>query len=73
MGRLVFRGLTEETVLAEWSPADDASFARAEAVFAHQLELGHSAVKVVGATNEPVTELPIDAELVMVTTAMGGG
>jgi hypothetical protein len=60
-------------VLAEWSPGDRASCERAEATLAHQLELGLTAMRVHGATHEPVTELPIDADLVVVTTAMGGG
>jgi hypothetical protein len=73
MGRLVFRALDGERLLAEWSAADPDSYEAAAAVFRRELAAGHAAVRMEGATHEPVTTLPRDAELVVLTTAMGGG
>jgi hypothetical protein len=58
---------------AEWSPSDLGSYQAAAAVFQRELDSGYSAVRAKGATHESVTELPRDAELVILTTAMGGG
>jgi hypothetical protein len=73
MGRLVRRVLEGDEVLAEWSDADPASYERAAAEFERLLGEGHTAVRVEGAEHRPVTTLPPDAELVLLTTAMGGG
>jgi hypothetical protein len=43
------------------------------AVFQRELDSGYSAVRADGATHQSVTDLPRDAELVILTTAMGGG
>lgn len=59
--------------LAEWSEADPGSYEAAVAVFERLLAEGHAAVRVEGAVHRPVTTLPADADLVLVTTAMGGG
>lgn len=73
VGRLVRRTVNGEQPLAEWSPSDLGSYEAAVAVFQHELDSGYSAVRAEGATHESVTELPRDAELVILTTAMGGG
>jgi hypothetical protein len=73
VGRLVRRTLNGEQPLAEWSPSDLGSYQAAAAVFQRELDSGYSAVRAKGATHESVTELPRDAELVILTTAMGGG
>lgn len=73
MGRLVFRALEDDRLLAEWSATDAESYEAAAAVFRRELAAGHAAVRVEGVTHEPVTTLPVDAELVVLTTAMGGG
>jgi hypothetical protein len=73
MGKLVRRTLTDDRLLAEWSPADLGSYEAAVAVFQRELDSGYSAVRAEDVTHESVTELPRDAELVILTTAMGGG
>ena len=73
VGRLVRRTVNGEQPLAEWSPSDLGSYEAAVAVFQRELDSGYSAVRAKGATHESVTELPRDAELVILTTAMGGG
>jgi hypothetical protein len=73
MGRLVRRVLEGDEVLAEWSESDPESYDAALGEFRRLLDEGHTAVRVEGAKHRPVTTLPPDAELVVVTTAMGGG
>jgi hypothetical protein len=73
MGRLVRRVLNEDEVLAEWSDSQPGSFEAAAGELERLLEEGHTAVRVEGAEHRPVTTLPEDADLVLVTTAMGGG
>ncbi len=73
MGTLVRRVLDGDHVLAEWSPADRDSYDAAAAVFDRELDGGYTAVRSDGETHEPVTSLPPDAELVILTSAMGGG
>jgi hypothetical protein len=73
MGRLVRRVVDEDEVLAEWSDSEPGSYDAAAAEFERLLGEGHAAVQVEGAEHHPVTTLPEDADLVLVTTAMGGG
>ena len=73
MGRLSHRTLEGEELIAEWDESDPASYEAAAAAFEHGLESGLTAVRVEGAEYHPVTELPRDAELVLLSTAMGGG
>ena len=73
MGRLVRRVLAGEELLAEWSPSQPGSYDAAAALFQQELEAGHTAARADGPTFVSVTALPEDAELVVVTTAMGGG
>ena len=73
MGRLVRRVVDEDEVLAEWSDSEPGSYDAAAAELDRLLGEGHTAVQVEGAQHRPVTTLPEDADLVLVTTAMGGG
>jgi threonine synthase len=73
MGRLARRVLEGEELIAEWSDSDPGSYDAAVAAFEQLLAEGHTAVRVEGAELRPVTTLPPDAEMVLVTTAMGGG
>jgi hypothetical protein len=73
MGRLVRRRLTELEPVAEWSPGDDAALRAAREAFAREVDAGYTGVWADGGRNEPVTELPPDAELVILTMPMGGG
>ena len=52
---------------------DPDSYAVAAAAFERELENGYTAVSVEGAEYRPITELPREAELVLLSTAMGGG
>ena len=60
MGKLVRQTLHGYQPLAEWSASDHSSYDAA-------------AVRADGPRHEGVTELPRDAELVILATAMGGG
>jgi hypothetical protein len=73
MGKLVRRVLEGEELLAEWSESEPGSYDAAAARFRRELEAGHTAARVDGPTFVSVTELPEDAEVVILTTAMGGG
>ena len=73
MGRLERRTLEGSELIAEWSDSEPGSYDAAVAEFEQLLDEGHSAVRVEGAEHHPVTTLPPDAELVLLTTAMGGG
>jgi hypothetical protein len=73
MGKLVRRVLDEDELIAEWSESEPGSYDAAAAEFERLLGEGHTAVRVEGAKHEPVTTLPEDADLVLMSTAMGGG
>jgi hypothetical protein len=73
MGKLVRRVMTGYDTLAEWSPDDPSSLEAAKQRLREELDAGYTAVRSDGDSNEPVTELPEDANLVILTTAMGGG
>ena len=59
--------------MAAWSPDDPSSIEAARARLREELEAGYMAVLADGAGNEPVTELPSDADTVILTMPMGGG
>ena len=73
MGKLVRQTLDGHRPLTEWSASDRSSYDAAVAVFERELDAGYAAVRADGSTYEAVTELPRDAELVILATAMGGG
>jgi hypothetical protein len=73
MGKLVRRVLDEDELIAEWSESEPGSYDAAAAEFERLLGEGHTAVRVEGAAHHPVTTLPEDADLVLMSTAMGGG
>jgi hypothetical protein len=73
MGVLKRRVLTGHETLAEWSPEDPASIAAAQQLLQRELEAGYMAVRAEGDENEPLTELPADADVVILTMPMGGG
>lgn len=73
MGKLLRRTLEGDAVVAEWS-ADDADSVRAAAEAMHrEVEAGYVAVRGGEGRNEPVSELPADAPVVILTMPMGGG
>jgi hypothetical protein len=73
MGRLVRRVLEGYDDVAEWSPSDPSSVEAAQLRLRDELEAGYVAVIADGDDKRPVTELPADAEMVILTMPMGGG
>ena len=73
MGVLKRRLLDGHEQLAEWSPEDPASLEAARQLLRRELDAGYMAVLADGDGNEPVTELPPDAGVVILTIPMGGG
>jgi hypothetical protein len=73
MGVLMRRVLTGHERVAEWSPEDPASLEAAQRLLQRELDAGYLAVLAEDDDNEPVTELPADADVVILTMPMGGG
>jgi hypothetical protein len=73
MGVLKRRVLTGHETLAEWSPDDPASLEAAQQLLQRELDAGYLAVRADDEDNEPVRELPADADVVILTMPMGGG
>jgi len=73
MGRLVRRTLGGDETVAEWTPDDDASLHAAAEAMRREVQAGYVAVQGGDGRNEPVSELPRDADLVILTMPMGGG
>jgi hypothetical protein len=73
MGKLVRRTVDGDSTLLEWS-ADDAGSVRAAAqAMRREVDAGYVAVCAGDGRNEPVDELPPDADVVILTMPMGGG
>jgi len=73
MGKLVRRTVEGDSTLLEWSP-DDAGSVRAAAQAMHrEVDAGYVAVRGGDGRNEPVDDLPPDADVVILTMPMGGG
>jgi hypothetical protein len=73
MGKLVRRTVDGDSTLLEWS-ADDASSVRAAAdAMRREVQDGYMAVLGDDGGNEPVDDLPADADVVILTMPMGGG
>jgi hypothetical protein len=76
MGKLLRRMTESDELLAEWDRSDLASVERAEREYRRWLDRKYVAVRSDdGAHYAPLTgdRLPVDAEQVILTTAMGGG
>ena len=73
MGRLVRRVLEGYDEVAEWSPDDPSSVEAAQLRLRAELDSGYTAVVADGDDNQPVTELPAGADMVILTIPMGGG
>ncbi|HZG49400.1 MAG TPA: hypothetical protein VEY90_07760 [Thermoleophilaceae bacterium] len=73
MGKLVRRTQNGYEPLAEWAAGERGSYEKAVAVFEREIAAGYAAVRADGPRHEGVTELPSDAELVILDTARGGG
>jgi hypothetical protein len=65
---------TGHTTLAEWSPADQASIDAAAAELRAELDRGYYAVVSTGEGQATqVSELPVDASLVILRRPIAGG
>jgi hypothetical protein len=74
MARLIRMDNTGHTTLAEWTPADPASAESAVAALRAELDRGYYAVVNHGEGRATqVTELPLDAELVILRRPIAGG
>jgi hypothetical protein len=73
MGVLMRRVLTGDEKLAEWSAEDAESLDAARRRLREELAAGYMAVRADHGDNEPLRELPADADVVILTMPMGGG
>ncbi|MCW2951496.1 MAG: hypothetical protein JWQ48_666 [Conexibacter sp.] len=74
MSRLIRLDQTGHTLLAEWTATDETSVEAAVAAFTGELERGAYAVVTTGEGEaEQVSELPLDADLVIVRSPIAGG
>ncbi len=74
MSRLIRMDSTGHSTLAEWTAGDDAALDAAVAAFREQLDQGYYAVVTQGEGQATqVTELPRDAELVILRRPIAGG
>jgi hypothetical protein len=73
MGKLVRRTLDGDSTIAEWSTDDNDSVRAAAEAMRREVDAGYVAVRGGEGRNEPVDELPPDADVVILTMPMGGG
>jgi hypothetical protein len=73
MGKLMRRTVDGDSTLLEWSADDAASVRAAAEAMRREVDAGYVAVRGGEGRNEPVDELPPDAEVVILTMPMGGG
>jgi hypothetical protein len=73
MGKLVRRTLEGDATVAEWAPDDPGSLRAAADALRREVSAGYVAMRGGQGRNEPVRDLPPDAELVILTMPMGGG
>ncbi len=74
MSRLIRMDHTGHTTLAEWTPADPDAVEAAVTALREQLDAGYYAVVNHGEGRaSQVTELPVDADLVILRRPIAGG
>jgi hypothetical protein len=74
MARLIRMDHTGHTTLAEWTAGDTGAIESAVAAFREQLDAGYYAVVSTGEGRaEQVSELPQDADLVILRRPIAGG
>ncbi|HYH88580.1 MAG TPA: hypothetical protein VEX67_05070 [Solirubrobacteraceae bacterium] len=74
MSRLIRMDTTGHSTLAEWTAADGAAVERAAAEFRAQLDAGYYAMVTEGEGKaRQVSELPVEAELVILRRPIAGG
>jgi hypothetical protein len=74
MARLIRMDRSGHTTVAEWTASDDAAVEAAVRAFREELDAGYYAVVTQGEGRaEQVSELPLDAELVILRRPIAGG
>jgi hypothetical protein len=74
MPKLIRLDQTGHTMLAEWSADDQMAFEAAAAAFRTQLDRGYfGLVSLSDGRAEQVTELPVDAPMVILRRPIAGG
>ena len=73
MGKLIRRTLGGDEVVAEWAEGDADSVRAASEALRREVDGGYVAMLGGEGRNEPVRELPPDADVVILTMPMGGG
>ena len=73
MGKLVRRTVEGDSTVLEWSADDAASVRAAAEAMRREIDAGYVAVRGDDGRNEPVAELPPDADVVILTMPLGGG
>jgi hypothetical protein len=73
MGKLVRRTLDGDSTVLEWSAEDADSVRAAAEAMQREVQAGYMAVLGGDGPNEPVADLPADADVVILTMPMGGG
>ena len=74
MSRLIRMDQTGHSTLAEWTADDPAAIEAAVTAFREQLDNGYFAMVTTGPGHaEQVTELPVDADLVILRLPISGG
>jgi hypothetical protein len=74
MSRLIRMDRSGHSMLAEWTASDQGAFERASAAFRQELDEGYiGVVDHGGGRATQVTELPADAELVLMRRPIAGG
>jgi hypothetical protein len=74
MARLIRMDHTGHTTVAEWTAGDDAAVEAAVRAFRRQLDEGYYAVVTQGEGRaQQVTELPVDADMVILRRPIAGG
>ena len=74
MARLIRMDHTGHTTLAEWTAGDAAATEAAVTAFREQLDQGYYAMVTQGeGSAQQVTELPMDADLVILRRPIAGG
>ena len=74
MARLIRMDSTGHSTLAEWSATDAEAVERAAAELRRELDAGYYAMVTEGEGNaRQVSELPVDAELVILRRPIAGG
>ena len=74
MSRLIRMDASGHSTLAEWTAGDEAAYERAVSEFRRQLDAGYIGVLDQGPGRaSQVTDLPVDAELVLMRRPIAGG